>query len=505
MVQWRSLLRFRFFPTCLATATLLVASPAAAWVPWLPPAVLAPAPAPTASPATSLTAQLDALLDDPLWTGTRFGVHVIDLADEQVLYSRGGDLSLNPASNVKLVTTAAALAILGPEHRYLTRLYAPAGGVKATSIDGDLYLRGGGDPALGTADLYQLASNLRALGITKITGGLVLDTSQFDRDELPPGFDQKTELAAYRAPGGALSVDTGTFTVHIRPGSTVGAAIQTVQEPRVPAIRVVNEATTATGRRSLLKVDMSQDDGGLVVTLSGTLGQDSGPVAYRYPVIDPSTYTGQVFQQMLQRCGIKLGKTAVKSATIPKDAEALTLVRSAPLSVLVRGVNKQSNNYLAEHILKTLDPATPQTYAGGLARVHAWIREQGLPGDFRMTNGSGLYDTNNFSARQLAELLVQQHKDVRVSSDYLASLPIAGIDGTLHNRMKDPTTARLVRAKTGTLSNAISLSGYAGAPGKPLLAFALLANDLERWKISKVRAMHDQIATILATHAAARP
>jgi len=456
--------------------------------------------------ALSLTARIDALLAASGLGDATIGVHVLDLASGATLYGRNAELAQNPASNVKLVTTAAALALLGPEHRYVTRVYAARKALQGRTIEGDLYLRGGGDPSLITADLYQLASDLRALGVTRITGGLVLDTSHFDRDELPPGFDQKQELVAYRAPGGALSVNFGTYVLLTRPGKE-GEAPHAAIDPPVPSIKLENKATTEAGARTRLRVAVEADAKGktLKVLLEGTIGVDAEPAEYRYPVPHPAEYSAEVFELVLRQRGIKLGKSGVTLATTPVDARRLAIARSQPLSVLVRSVNKLSNNYMAEHILKTLAPELPQSYVGGLARVQAWLKEIGLPGELQLGNGSGLYDNNRISPIQFTHLLARVHRDFRIAGDFLASLPIAGADGTLRGRLHETGAERFVRAKTGTLDHVSALSGYAGALGKPPIAFSILIGGLDKSKAPLARQTQDQIAALLAAEAAARP
>jgi D-alanyl-D-alanine carboxypeptidase/D-alanyl-D-alanine-endopeptidase (penicillin-binding protein 4) len=494
----------------LAVALLLAPRPAAAATSWLHALAVAQAAAPatpTTAPAT-LQARIDAILAAKPLAGATIGVHVVDLATGAALYSREADLAMNPASNIKLVTTAAALALLGPEHRYVTRVYADKGALRGGTIHGDLYLRGGGDPALITADLYQLASDLRALGVTRVTGGLVLDTTLFDRDELPPGFDQKEELVAYRAPGGALSVNFGTYVVMVRPGAAAGDRAHAAIDPPVPSIALENEATTEPEGRTRLRLSVETEPKGhgLKVRLAGSIGVAAEPAEYRYPVASPADYTGEVFRLVLAQRGVKLGKPGVRLAAVPDDAARLAIVRSQPLSVLVRSVNKLSNNYMAEHILKTLDAATPQTYAGGLQRTRAWATELSVAGDgFRMTNGSGLYDTNRISAAQLVRLLVAVHRDFRIAGDFMASLPIAGADGTLRSRLQEGPATRFVRAKTGSLDTVSALSGYAGALGKPPIAFSVLIGGIDKWKAAAAKQAQNEIAALLAAEAAARP
>lgn len=473
-----------------------------------PPAALV-APAPAAPPApVDLAGRIDALLQARFLAAAKVGVVVVDLATGARLYEKNPDLGLNPASNVKLVTTAAALSLLGPEHRYVTRAYVKKGALGDRAIAGDLYLRGGGDPSLVTADLYQLASDLRALGVTKVTGGLVVDNTAFDRDELPPAFDQKDELASYRAPSGAMSVNFGTYVVLARPGDAEGAAALVAVDPPVPMLKLKSTATTAAGARNKLRLAIGPgDDDTIEIAVEGTIGLDTAPVEYRYPIVRPAEYAGEVFRFVLKQRGISLGKPGVQIGAVPKDSEAIGQVRSQPLSVIVRSVNKLSNNYVAENLLKTLDDHAPATFAGGLARVRAWLDGLGTPAPaaLRLGNGSGLYDANRISAAQLVHLLVAVHRDFRYGADFLASLPIAGVDGTLRGRMQEGRATRFVRAKTGSLDGVSTLSGYAGAVGRPPLAFAVLFNDLATTDAGRARELQNQLAELLAEEVAARP
>jgi len=448
------------------------------------PATGAP-PAPAAAAPADLAGQIDALLQTRAVARARVSLLVVDLATGARVYARNPDLPLNPASNVKLVTTAAALALLGPEHRYVTRVYVKKGALKGKTIDGDIYLKGGGDPTLVTGDLYQLASDLKALGVTKVTGGLVLDNTAFDR----------------------VAINFGTYVVLARPGAGDGDPVHVAIDPPVPSIRLKTTATTGAGGRNQLKLAIGADkDGAIDVVVEGTLGKDAAPVEYRYPVAKPTEYAGEVFRLVLKQRGVTVAKPTTRLEAVPEDSDRLALVRSQPLSVIVRSVNKLSNNYVAEHILKTLDDHAPATFAGGLARVRGWLDAIAMPKDgLTLGNGSGLYDANRISAAQLVHLLGVVHRDFRYAADFLASLPIAGVDGTLKSRMAEGRATRFVRAKTGSLDGVATLSGYAGAVGRPPLAFAILFNDLDTSAAGPAREVMNQIAELLAGEVASRP
>ncbi|MEZ4452251.1 MAG: D-alanyl-D-alanine carboxypeptidase/D-alanyl-D-alanine-endopeptidase [Nannocystaceae bacterium] len=473
-----------------------------------PGAAAAASPQAAAAPTRAdLKATLDGFLAVKPLAKATIGVVVIDVATGEELYTHEPDAAVNPASNTKVVTTAAALSILGPEHRFVTRLYAGKGTRKAGSIDGDLYLKGGGDPWLVTADLYELAGDLRALGITKVNGRIVVDSSAFDRDELPPAFDQKQEFAAFRAPSSATSVNFNTYVVWARPGDD-GKSAALVLDPPTSLVTVASAITLEPGRRNRVTVERGTPAKGVLeaLTFAGTLGVDAGAVSYRYPIAEPTLYAGDVLRAVLEQRGIKVQKSTIVAGTAPKDAEEVAMHASQPLSVLCRGVNKLSNNFMAEQILKSLDagPDHPATFAGGLDRVRQFLDGLGIAGEgLRLGNGSGLYDANRVTARQLARLLAAVHGDFRISADFLASLPILGADGTLRSRLSESQAARYVRAKTGTLDEASSLAGYAGTVGHPPLAFAILIGDIDRGKLKAAREAQNQIAEHLARLAAA--
>ncbi|MCA9699024.1 MAG: D-alanyl-D-alanine carboxypeptidase/D-alanyl-D-alanine-endopeptidase, partial [Myxococcales bacterium] len=315
-----------------------------------PPAADAVAPA-------DLGTQIDAVLKkagllDPN-SPVKVGISVVDLESGKTLYSHDADVALNPASNTKLVTTAAALHILGPEHRYATRIWAegqPVDGV----LQGKLYLQGGGDPSLVTGELYEMAGSLLAAGVTRIKGPIIVDAGRFDHDGLPPGFEQKDEFASHRAPGGAMSVNYNTYEVHVAAAKAAGGAPQLILEPPVADIVLENQAKTVAGKRNKLWFSTAEKGGKTVVTVHGDIGVEAPRTSYRYPVTDPSRYAGELLVLALKQRGIKIDKASVSTGDVPDDAELLVTFRSETLSELCRGVNKYSNNFMAEQILRTL-------------------------------------------------------------------------------------------------------------------------------------------------------
>ncbi|HLT37411.1 MAG TPA: D-alanyl-D-alanine carboxypeptidase/D-alanyl-D-alanine-endopeptidase [Enhygromyxa sp.] len=452
-----------------------------------------------------IDAQIDALIArTELGSNAKIGVSVVDLATGKTLYARNADVALNPASNAKLVTTAAALERLGPEHRYTTRIWTEAGGIEEGVVNGKLYLQGGGDPSLVTGEIYELAGQLRSAGVERVRGPIVVDAGRFDHDGLPPGFEQKDEFASHRAPGGAMSVNYNTFEVHARPGKAIGDPPTLLVDPPVPSIEVVSEARTVAGNRNKLSVASKQDGGKIIVTFKGEVGINNGPSSYRYPVGDPSRYAGELLVLALTQRGIKVGKPTLETGDVPRDAKLLATFRSESLSELCRSVNKWSNNFMAEQILRTLVPDDGATAAASLELLRAYTVEIGMPqAGLVLGNGSGLYANNMISPAALTHLLGHVYADFRYRSDFIASLAIMGGDGTTRSRLSGTAAEGWLRVKTGTLDDVSALSGYAGAIGRDPIAFSILVNGLERKHRARARELQDKIAELLAREAQA--
>jgi D-alanyl-D-alanine carboxypeptidase/D-alanyl-D-alanine-endopeptidase (penicillin-binding protein 4) len=456
----------------------------------------------TTTEELSLAERIDAAIANAKLDGTGLGISIVDLETGAVLYERDADKPLNPASNAKLVTTAAALAKLGPEHRYSTQVFIDDDGLSEGVVGGKLYLQGGGDPALVTGEIYELAGQIEAAGVTKLQGSIVVDIGRYADEGLPPGFDQKDEFASHRAPGGAMAVNYNTFEVHARPATVIGESPVLSALPAVPSIVLESEAKTVEGNRNKLHVSAKQRDGKLVVTFHGEVGISNGPSSYRYPVSDPSRYAGELLLVALRQRGIDVGKVKVEVGEVPADAKLIATARSEALSELCRAVNKWSNNFMAEQILRSLAPDRGATADAALEQLRAYTREIGMPQEgLVLGNGSGLYANNMISARALTHLLAVVYADFRYRYDFMASLAIMGADGTTRSRLRESGARGFLRVKTGTLDDVSALSGYAGGREGDPIAFAILINDLDRKQRARARTLQDELAELLAVEA----
>jgi D-alanyl-D-alanine carboxypeptidase/D-alanyl-D-alanine-endopeptidase (penicillin-binding protein 4) len=518
-------------PSLLALAALSSFCFAPAPLAAAPKAAADPHPAPQAAPATPtsddavaaspsdapprleppagdrlpwLRAQLDALLADASLTGIRVGVAVAEAETGKLLYGRNETALFNPASNVKLFTTATALALLGPEYRWKTVVFGDTA-VQGGEVKGRLYLKGHGDPTLVAEDLWRIVADLWAAGVRKVSGDLAIDDSFFDAVRSGPGFDQKQEDAAFRAPNGAVSLNYNAVGVHVLPGATDGAPAKIVIEPPSPYFEVVNEARTSVSARTNIIVEAKDTKDHTQLHIRGRIRSTDRGVELLRRIGHPDLYTGYALRELLSRRGIKVSGQVV-NAIAPPEARALAVHYSAPLGVAVRDVNKHSNNFMAEQLMKTLGAETggrPGTWPKGVEAVSSFLEKLGIArNDYKMTNGSGLYDSNRFTPQQFITLLRAAYRDFRYSADYLGSLSLAGADGTIGHRMAGGLAERYVRAKTGTLLGVSCLSGYAGAPGKAPLVFSILMNDVGDAATGKARHVQDQIAETLVSYLA---
>jgi len=474
------------------------------------PTATAPVPAPPKDPEarrTWLKARLDEILGVPALAHAKVSVVVVDPESGKPLYARNEKAGLNAASNVKIVTEAAGLALLGPEFRWKTTVLGavpPEGGkaIAAGELRGDLYVKTSGDPTLSTQDLNGMAATLAATGLRKVRGGLVIDTGAFDEATVPPAFEQKNDSAAFRAPSSAASLNGNVVTVTITPAVTAGAPARVVLEPASAAVLLSGTVTTATKGPAVLEVETGDAGSGQTrVTVAGRILLGSEPRVIQRRVVAPETYFAQTFKQVLAKRGITIDKP-VRTGSAPKDGMRVLATHESPtLAVVVHDLGKRSSNFAAEQLLRTIGAETlgrPGTWQKGLDSVARYLEGAGIPrGSYVMKNGSGLYDSNRFSAEQIALVLRSAMRDFRMASEFLASLAVGGADGTLAHRMAGSASERYVRAKTGTLANVSCLSGIVGAPGSKPLIFSILMNEVP--SPIAARAAQDRItATLVA-------
>jgi serine-type D-Ala-D-Ala carboxypeptidase/endopeptidase (penicillin-binding protein 4) len=438
---------------------------------------------------------------------SRLGIYATDLATGQDLFAHDADAGLEIASNTKLLTSIAALGTLGGGFRWRTAVYADDIDDATGKVKGNLYLRGRGDPTLSAGDLKQLVADVAARGIRSIDGELVVDATYFDADTEPPHFgEQPKEQAAFRAPVASLGVGKSGITVTVMPEPGANGFVEL--EPDAPDYIKLGkvEVKTVTDKRTRVKIDVKPKGGKLEVEVTGQIKVATGSYDVRKRVDDPVKLATSVFREALAAREIKLAKKSFVLGAVPPTAKLVAAHDSAPLSLVIRDMNKQSDNYVAESVLKTLGAETrttpgPATWVDGKAAVAAFVGKLGmLPGSYRADNGSGLYSASEVSARQLVVLLKAAYRDFRIGPDLVASLPVGGVDGTLAHRWSKSAAKGRVRAKTGTLDRVVSIAGYLGVEGAHQLAFAIVANDIPQGQRAAARALADDMVDALLAY-----
>jgi D-alanyl-D-alanine carboxypeptidase/D-alanyl-D-alanine-endopeptidase (penicillin-binding protein 4) len=484
------------------------------------------APARGQAPPTSAQQRLADAVADTIGTetfeGAFWGLHVVNLRSGEVLYSRNADRFFVPASNVKLLTTAAGLAQLGPDYRYRTSVYVD-GPVEDGVLKGNLIVRGAGDPTIGgveqrrdpTQVFRRWADSLRARGITRIDGTIVGDDDRMDETPLGHGWSWSDIPYAYAAELGALVFNENTVDLQVQ-GREVGQPARLSWDPfRTDYVTVVNRSRTVSYRDEEDE-EYARDMGTNTIHVKSTLhpnGRDTESIT----VSNPTLYFVDTLREVLLQEGISVdGRAADLDATalnVQYDSRAVRRVASytsAPLSDIVQTLNHESQNLYAEQLLRTLavevPPETdedlpPGSSPLGVKAVRETLVEAAVDTSrVQLVDGSGLSRQNLVRPQSLVKLLrhMWNHPDPRVSSAFYDSLPQGGRDGTLEYRFQGTAPARAnVRAKTGTLSNTSGLSGYvtsgAGAP----LAFSVFCNH-HLADGDQVRSAQDVIVNALA-------
>ncbi len=462
--------------------------------------------------AGSLPAAPEAIarLLDPVVSGRggRVGVAVYSVERHLPLYLHHADDALLPASNMKLLTTAAALDRLGPDFQYTTSLYTD-GELSGGTLTGNLILVGRGDPSIsgrfyGDSVTYvfdRMAAALQARGIRRVTGRLIGDTSYFDDRITAPGWESGNLLWWYGARVTALAFNDNVVTVVVRPAARAGDSALIEFLPRTGDLPVVNRVVTGSrrGGRSV-GIRRRPELGGYEVW--GRIPVGAAPVRHVVAVENPPAFALSVLRERLGRVGIEVedgDRVVWRRESLPRRSWTLLESHTSPRMIeLVRVVNKNSQNFFAEQILKTMGAVFHErgAFDTGAVVVEETVSGFGVRrGGLEIVDGSGLSRSNRVSARALVELLVAMRSHPRFG-EYYGSLLIAGYDGD-PRRLDAPAAVGNVRTKTGTLRGASALSGYVTTGDGELLAFSVITNGLPGGKGASI-AIEDGIAERLA-------
>ena len=455
---------------------------------------------------------LDSVVHGKVLGRLRVGMRVEDLASGRVLYGWRSGVLMDPASNQKVLATTTALLRLGNTFRYRTEVTG-AHPDAAGTVSGDIVLRGSGDPSLRPRHIDDLAEALAGQGVTHVTGAVLADPRRIGADE---------GAQAGRSP---LRVGSTSIEIHVRPGDKVGSHPVVSVRPASDAFVVVNQAETRGKGKAKISADVTRAGGRFQVLVGGKISIAKGEVViYRAPPSQP-LYAAVLLRHALVQAGIVVqgpagvyagedrtrisshptvegdllafGQPAsdvapplAASRDLSAETELLAVHESESLPMLLRRVNKDSDNEWAERVLETVGAEVlggAPTTAKGVRVLRDSLADLGIPATaYLPANGSGLGHQNRVTASGMAELLRRLYFDPRLGPELMQSLSVGGVDGTTRNRFRGTSAAHRVRAKTGTLTGVSCLSGFVG-DGSDILAFSILVEGHRRRAVPAVR------------------
>lgn len=382
-----------------------------------------------------------------------------------------------PASVMKLVTTQAALELLGPDYRWVTRVHAN-GMVDGDVLRGDLVIEGGGDPRFAHEDLWRLLSRLRALGLRELRGNLLLDRRLF-RVELPDAaaFDGRPERA-YNAPSDALLLDAKALSLSMRPRA-LGQAVQLASEPALSGFAIVPPVGADVPCQQLRDQLQPQFTAqGLRFTGVYPIACGERELNFHLHTLDHVQYFAAAFRALWAQLGGSFGGMVMDGQA---RADSIELARwtSGPLGAEIRDINKFSNNVMARNLLLSLAAqrgGEPATTTAAVVRVMDWMAASGLDtGTVILQNGSGLSREERIPAATLAALLQRAWRQPTMP-EFVSALPIAGIDGTMARRFENSPLKGRAHIKTGSLDDVASIAGYVTARSGKRIAVVCIIN-----------------------------
>ncbi len=426
-------------------------------------------PASTFSPATPAAIPLPVVLSDRFAKAQvpldSVAVLVKEVGAREPLLTHNVDRAMNPASVMKLLTTYAALELLGPAYTWKTQVWI-AGELKGSTLHGDLILKGSGDPKLTVERFWLLLKQLRERGLRTISGDLILDRSFFEETDFDPAKFDGEVTRAYNVGPDALLVNFKTVRFFFAP--TVNDKAVSISPDVKPAqLEIVNRTKLVDAPcgdwRERIKLDVQTvSPTQIKLIFTGNYPRRCGDSVWNISLLDHARFVGGVFANMWGDVG-GVWKGSVRLAPTPADARLIAGIESPPLSEMVRDINKFSNNVMARQLFLTLSgelDKQPATQARSLVIVREWLRKKGITAaELAIENGAGLSRVDRISAAGLSQLLDAAWRSATMP-EFVSSMSLIGVDGTFRRRLQSEPVAGQAHIKSGTLNDVRAMAGY---------------------------------------------
>lgn len=454
-------------------------------------------------PVRKLGQDLSALFDNPEFANAHWGVMVQSLNTGEIVYARNEKKMFMPASNLKLFTASAALKELGPEFQYVTRLVTN-GSIVGNTLYGDLIVIGSGDPSISgrfndgrpTETFEQWADSLKQRGITEIVGNVIGDDNCFDDDNYGAGWASGYETDYYAAQISGLSFNDNCIDFRIVPSFDGKGPCSISWIPTTAYVNVVNQTKQTVSKDTSAEINFFRARGTNTVYVRGSIPAGKNEHKESVSVENPTLYTVSVLKEVLETKGIRIDGHPLDcdelKDTIRYDrAIQLASYTSVPTSAIIGVINKSSQNLYAENVFRTLGFEKFGLGSAGNGRAVSfplfalWGVDTSM---MRMADGSGLSRKNLVTPTDVVSVLAGMYNDDGFES-YYETFPIAGIDGSLKNRMKGTKAEGNIRAKTGMIDFVRTLSGYVTSRDGEMFAFSMMVNHytVETPKAEKVQ------------------
>ncbi len=401
-------------------------------------------------------------------SGTRVSAQIVNLTNTRTLLSLNPDQALNPASSIKLATAYTALKRLGIGYQYETSFF--------TDLKGSICVKGSGDPSLVTEDLWIIAEELKRKGVDSFKGKMIIDASAFDDEILSESQQDEGTERAYNAPVYGVNINYNTVTVFVN-------AIKGKSEARIaldtPYEFLKLEGKVAVSSQKSAEVTWNKKKN--TIFLGGKISEVQGEWRKPFRINDPETAFFQAIKLRFQERGIETNQlTQAQVGTC--SGEALVSYRAKSLPEIIRLMNKYSNNFIADALVKTISHEVnrgPGTQKGGIDIIKDELKKIGIDLTAKgrsLTSGSGLTQENALSAGDFIRLLKVVHQEKNTQPEFFASLPIAGRDGTLKRKYVKSDVEEKLRGKTGSLTGVKSLVGVYPNRDSEWIGIALIVN-----------------------------